>query len=131
MRREKMRFPHLPIVLFFLSGCVGSHQASSVQGSWRANFNPTCDSNYLITIDESALTYRNNGVSTSVPIELREHMEGADATVYLDPRDRTKTAPLTMSLSGNALTFATTRDHELDLALVPYLTMQPLHRCPD
>ena len=117
-------------VLSLLVGCVGSHPASSVEGSWRANFNPTCDSAYLITIDARALTYRNNGVSTSVPIKLTTHMNGADATVYLDPQDRSKTAPLSMSLNGDALTFSTTRDHEGDLALVPYLTMQPLHRCP-
>jgi hypothetical protein len=119
----------LPTLL--LAGCVGSQAASSVQGNWRANFNPTCDSADLITIDARALTYRNNGASNSVPIDLQTRMNGAVATVYLDPQDRSKTAPLTMSLSGDALSFATTPEHAGDLALVPYLTMQPLHRCPD
>jgi len=117
--------------LLLLAGCVGSHPASSVQGNWRANFNPTCDNATLITIDARALTYRNNGLSNSVPIDLQTRLNGAVATVYLDPADRSKTAPLTMSFSGDALTFATTQEHERDLALVPYLTMQPLHRCPD
>jgi hypothetical protein len=57
-------------------------------------------------------------------------MSGASATVYLDPKNRAKTALLGMSLSGDVLQFSTSKEHELDLALVPYLMMQPLHRCP-
>jgi hypothetical protein len=113
-----------------MAGCVGSHPASSVKGNWRAKFSPTCDAAYLIVIDDRALTYRDNGVSHSVPIDLTEHMSGASATVYLDPKNRAKTALLGMSLSGDVLQFSTSKEHELDLALVPYLMMQPLHRCP-